>query len=195
MSELAFRVRLGGASLGDSLRRAAGLPRSAFGTTLAHAGLGLTVIGIVAAATWSGEDIRSMKQGDVTTLAGYAVTLDGFTSRDGSNYSETAVHFTVREGGSTIAVMEPSKRRFSDRGTETTESAIHTLGFSQLYLSIGDITADGTVTVRLYWRPMVTLIWLGALVMAAGGLLSLSDRRLRVGAPRPARRVQPAPAE
>ena len=60
---------------------------------------------------------------------------------------------------------------------------------------IGDIAADGTATVRIYWKPFVTLIWIGALVMAAGGLLSLSDRRLRVGAPKPARRAHAVPAE
>jgi cytochrome c-type biogenesis protein CcmF len=105
------------------------------------------------------------------------------------------VKFTVRQGGRTIATLAPAKRRFSASGTDTTESAIRTFLFSQLYLSIGDIAADGTVTARLYWKPLVTLIWLGALVMALGGLFSLSDRRLRVGAPRPARRAHPAPAE
>jgi cytochrome c-type biogenesis protein CcmF len=92
--------------------------------------------------------------------------------------------------------MEPSKRQFDVRQTSTTEAAIRTSGFSQLYLSLGDIAADGTTTVRVFWKPLVTWIWLGAIVMAFGGMLSLSDRRLRVGAPRPARRrPQPAPAE
>ncbi len=195
LSELAFRVKLGGAPLGESLRRLNGLPRSAFGTTLAHAGVGMLVLGIVAATTWAGEAIRSMKAGDTAELAGYTLTLDGFVPRTGSNYSETVARFTVRQGGRTVAVMEPSKRRFAVRATETSVSAIDTFGFSQLYVSLGDITADGVATVRIYWKPLVALIWLGALVMAAGGLLSLSDRRLRVGAPRPARRAHPAPAE
>ncbi len=196
LSELAFRMKLGSLALGASLRRAFGLPRSAYGTMLAHAGLGLTVLGIVAATTWPGEIIRSMKPGDTATLAGYQLTLDGFVDRTGSNYQETAVKFTVRQGGNTIATLEPAKRRFAASGTDTTESAIRTIWFSQLYLSIGDIAADGTVTARLYWKPLVTLIWLGALVMALGGLMSLSDRRLRVGAPKPARqRAHPAPAE
>ncbi len=194
LSELASRIKLGQAALGDSLHRALGLPRSAFGTTLAHAGLGLTVLGIVAATTWQGEIIRTMKPGDTQTLAGYDLTLDGLVRRDGPNYQETAVKFTVRQGGNVVAVLEPAKRRFAASRTDTTESAIRTVWFSQLYLSIGDIAADGTVTARLYWKPLVTLIWLGALVMALGGLFSLSDRRLRVGAPKPARRTQPAPA-
>ena len=91
--------------------------------------------------------------------------------------------------------MEPSKRQFSARAMETTEAAIKTFGLSQLYISLGDIGEDGATTVRIYWKPLVTLIWLGPLVMALGGLVSLSDRRLRVGAPRPARRAAPAPAE
>jgi len=101
----------------------------------------------------------------------------------------------VREGGTAVAVMEPSKRRFSTREMETTEAAIRTFTLSQLYISLGDIGNDGAVTVRIYWKPLVTLIWLGPVVMALGGLISLSDRRLRVGAPRPARPTAAAPAE
>ena len=83
LSELAFRVKLGArAARRQPAAALAGLPRSAFGTTLAHAGLGLTVLGIVAATTWSSEIIRSMKPGDTATLAGYELTLDGFVNRD-----------------------------------------------------------------------------------------------------------------
>jgi cytochrome c-type biogenesis protein CcmF len=77
----------------------------------------------------------------------------------------------------------------------TTEAALLTRGVSQLYLSLGDSNADGSIAVRLYYKPFVLLIWLGAVVMALGGALSLSDRRLRIGAPRPAARVVPQPAE
>jgi cytochrome c-type biogenesis protein CcmF len=195
-SELAFRVKLGTAPLAESLRRARGLPRSAYGTTLAHIGVGVTVLGIVVATTWSTEAIRSMKPGDTVAIGGYSVTLDGFLERPGANFQETVVRFSVRSCGALVAVMEPSKRQFDVRQTSTTEAAIRTSGFSQLYLSLGDIAADGTTTVRVFWKPLVTWIWLGAIVMAFGGMLSLSDRRLRVGAPRPARRrPQPAPAE
>jgi cytochrome c-type biogenesis protein CcmF len=195
-SELAFRVKLGTAPLAESLRRARGLPRSAYGTTLAHIGVGVTVLGIVVATTWSTEAIRSMKPGDTVAIGGYSVTLDGFLERPGANFQETVVRFSVRSGGALVAVMEPSKRQFDVRQTSTTEAAIRTSGFSQLFLSLGDIAADGTTTVRVFWKPLVTWIWLGALVMAFGGMLSLSDHRLRVGGPRPARRrPQPAPAE
>jgi cytochrome c-type biogenesis protein CcmF len=75
----------------------------------------------------------------------------------------------------------------------TTEAALFTRGVSQLYLSLGDAEPDGSIAVRLYHKPLVLLIWLGAVVMVVGGALSLSDRRLRVGAPRPAKpALQPA---
>jgi hypothetical protein len=82
-----------------------------------------------------------------------------------------------------IAVMEPSRRVYPARNFPTTEAAFHTIGFSQLYISPGDPTQDGGIVVRFYHKPLVTLIWIGTLIMAAGGVLSLMDRRLRVGAP------------
>jgi cytochrome c-type biogenesis protein CcmF len=193
-SELAYRVRIGEVPLRESLNRLAGLPRSAFGTALAHAGVGVTVLGLVTASTWSTETILTMRPGDSTVIGGRTVTLDGYLPSDGPNYRETAVRLTVRQGGAVERVLEPSRREFAVRATATTEAAIATFGFSQLYVSIGDIANQGT-TVRIYWKPLVTLIWLGSVVMAFGGLLSLSDRRLRIGAPRPARRTAPAPAE
>ncbi len=195
ISEFAYRVKVGSVPLRESLRRAAGLPRAAYGTTLAHAGVGIMVLGIVAATTWATETILTMKPGDTVTVGSRTITLDGFLPRAEANFRENVVRFTVREGGTAVAVMEPSKRRFSVREMETTEAAIRTFALSQLYISLGDIGNDGAVTVRIYWKPLVTLIWLGPVVMALGGLISLSDRRLRVGAPRPARRAAAAPAE
>jgi cytochrome c-type biogenesis protein CcmF len=117
-------------------------------------------------------------------------------SRDGSNYRETAAHFTVRKGGAVIGVMEPSKRIFPSReGMSTTEAALMTRGASQLYLSLGENNSDGSIAVRLYHKPLVLLIWIGLIAMAIGGALSLSDRRLRIGAPKPAARVVAQAAE
>ena len=196
ISEIAYRVRLGGIPFNDSFHRAVGLPRAAWGTMLAHAGVGVTVLGIVCATTWATETIVTMRPGESVDVGSRAITLDGFVPRAGPNYRENAVRFTVRRGGTVIAVMEPSKRRFMAREMETTEAAIKTFGFSQLYVSLGDLAEDGATTVRIYWKPLVTLIWLGPILMAFGGFVSLSDRRLRVGAPRPARRREAAvPAE
>ena len=86
-----------------------------------------------------------------------------------------------------LQVMTPSKRNFTTRGSSTTEAALLTRGASQLYVSLGDTNADGAIAVRIYHKPLVLLIWWGPVLMAFGGLLSLSDRRLRVGAPKPAK--------
>jgi cytochrome c-type biogenesis protein CcmF len=177
-------------------RRAVGLPRSAWGAAFAHIGLGVTLLGVVGETQWGAEQIVSLRQGDKVSLRHYDFTFDGTSMRDGPNYKELAVRFTVFRNGEPIGVMEPSKRSFPARGMSTTEAALMTRGFSQIYVSLGDATADGAIAVRIYHKPLVLLIWLGAAVMAMGGALSLSDRRLRVGAPKPARsRAALQPAE
>ena len=172
-----------------ALARARGLPRSAWGTALAHFGVGLTLLGIVSESTWGIERIVSLKPNDVVSLRSYDLTFDGLTTRQGPNYRQLTAKFTVRQGGEVIDVMEPSKRSFATRQTSTTEAALMSRGASQLYVSLGDANADGSIAVRIYHKPLVLLIWLGAVVMVLGGMLSLSDRRLRVGAPKPARKA------
>jgi cytochrome c-type biogenesis protein CcmF len=180
-----------------ALARARGLPRSAFGTMLAHFGLGVTLLGLVCASTWGTEQIVAMKPGAIVSLRSYDLTFDGTVTRQGPNYRETIAKFTVRQDGTVLGTMEPSKRTFPSRQSSTTEAALMTRGVSQLYLSLGDPNDDGSIAIRLYHKPLVLLIWLGAVVMFLGGGLSLSDRRLRIGAPKPAKSTKPAmqPAE
>jgi cytochrome c-type biogenesis protein CcmF len=186
MVDIAERVGLFRVSLSVVRQRAAGLPRSAWGTALAHTGIAVTLLGIVCVSAWASERIVALKPSETVSISGYELSFDGVVQRSGANYRELAARFTVREGGVPIGVMEPSKRSFASRSTTTTEAALMTRGVSQLYLSLGDTNSDGSVSVRLYHKPMVLLIWLGAVVMGLGGTLSLSDRRLRVGAPKPA---------
>ena len=196
ITDIAERVDLRNMSLENIGRRAAGLPRSAWGTAVAHFALGMTLLGIVCETNWSSERIVALKPTQTVSISGYDLTFDGMVSRDGSNYRETAARFTVRQAGAVIGVMEPSKRIFPSRdGMSTTEAALLTRGASQLYLSLGDNNADGSIAMRLYYKPLVLMIWLGAMVMAIGGALSLSDRRLRIGAPKPAARILAQPAE
>jgi cytochrome c-type biogenesis protein CcmF len=86
--------------------------------------------------------------------------------------------------GAEPVALVPSRRTYTARGTVTTEAAIHTVGLSQMYLTIGDNRPDGGIVVHAYFKPLVTLIWIGAIIMAIAGLVSLSDRRLRIGAPK-----------
>ncbi|MEY9108815.1 cytochrome c-type biogenesis protein CcmF [Bradyrhizobium yuanmingense] len=177
------------------LHRARGLPRSAWGTAFAHAGLGVALIGIVCETTWNSEYIATMKPNETAHVAGYDLKLDGLFQRQGPNYREMIAEFKISRDGEAVTVMTPSKRSFTTRGSSTTEAALLTSGASQLYVSLGDATAEGAIAVRIYHKPLVLLIWWGPVLMAFGGVLSLSDRRLRVGAPKPARakqRLQPA---
>jgi cytochrome c-type biogenesis protein CcmF len=174
--------------LGAALRRAAGLPRSAWGTAFAHFGIGVSLFGIVAVTAWGAERIAALKPGETIDVAHYRLTFDGLLNRAGSNYHDLVGHFTVRRAsGDLLGAMEPSRRTFPARSMATTEAALMTRRLSQLYLSIGDPNPDGTLPVRLYFKPQVLMIWLGAVIMFIGGALSLSDRRLRIGAPRPAK--------
>jgi cytochrome c-type biogenesis protein CcmF len=193
LTEFADRLALFRVSFNQSLMRACGLPRSAFGVLLAHIGIGVTLIGIVSEASWSEEKIVALKAGDRVQIASFDLAFTGLTQREGPNYRDVVGRMEVRRGGVLVAVLEPAKRIYRARGQQTTEAAIETFGLGQLYASLGE--PGEPVTMRIYWKPLVTLIWLGAVVMALGGALSLSDRRLRVGAPQPAKRAPPVPAE
>ncbi len=193
--DIAERIGVRRVPLRTALSRAIGLPRSAWGTAIAHFGLGVAVFGIVSASTWGGERIASVKPGQKLELAPYSAEFEGVRQRSGPNYQELVARFTVRRGDRLVGVMEPSKRNFPARETSTTEAALMNQGASQLYLSIGDTDAAGATVVRFYYKPFVLLIWLGAVIMAFGGACSFSDRRLRVGAPKPAKlwgRLRPA---
>jgi cytochrome c-type biogenesis protein CcmF len=193
--DLVERTALLRAPLATFFQRAVGLPRSAWGAGIAHIGLGLTLLGVVGETQWGSERIVALKPSEQLSISGYDVKFEGMEGRDGPNYRELVATFAVEHNGKFIGLMEPSKRSFATRNTTTTETALMTRGVSQLYLSLGDPGPNGSVTVRLYYKPLVLLIWTGAVVMMVGGAFSLSDRRLRVGAPKPARSkaaMQPA---
>src|SRR5712672_1743611 len=190
LSDLAERTGLFRMPFATALRRARGLPRSSWGTVFAHASVGVALIGIVCETTWNSEYIGSMKPDDVAKIAGYELKLDGVTQRQGPNFREMLARFTVSLDGEPLSAMTPSKRNFTTRGSSTTEAALLTRGASQLYISLGDTAADGSIAARIYHKPLVLLIWWGPVLMAFGGMLSLSDRRLRVGAPKPARALR-----
>jgi len=191
--ELADRVRLFRIPMGDSLRRLTKLPRANWGMTLAHFGLALAVFGVTGAGVWKVERVQSMHPGDSVTVSGYDFRFDGASEKEGPNYLITEGRFTVTKDGKLIAELAPEKRIYTVRQMPTTEAGIHTLLSGDLYAVIGDSNSDGSFVTRIYFNPLVVWMWIGALTMVAGGVLSLSDRRFRIGAPK--RSTVPAGAQ
>ncbi|MEP9397212.1 heme lyase CcmF/NrfE family subunit [Mesorhizobium sp. KR2-14] len=191
LTDLALKSGLGNVSMNVAFRRFIGLPRSVFGTALAHLGLGVTMLGIVSVVSFETEQILTMHPGQTVEIAGRTVRFDGIHPAQGPNFTEDRGRFVLLGAdGKDRAEVVSSKRFYPARRMPTTEAGIRTMGFSQLYVALGDESADGSVVVRMWWKPMVTLIWLGGLVMMIGGTVSLTDRRLRVGAPTRARAIQ-----
>jgi len=185
----AFRL-----SPADAWRRARGLPRAAHGMTLAHMGMAVVVAGIVGASTWKAEDVRIVRPGESVSLAGYDYLLERVDKVQGPNYTSDMATVTVTRDGEPVARLTPEKRLYTVQNRPTTEAAIHTTGMADLYTVIGDSDGAGGWTMRIFFEPMVPWIWAGALLMMLGGAVSLSDRRLRVGAPKRAAARRPAVA-
>ena len=184
LTDLAIRSGIGKASPRVALRRLAGLPSSVFGTALAHGGLGLSVLGIVWVSALDIERAQVMRMGETIDIAHYRLRYEGLEPVQGPNYTDQQGHFTLLDrDGAPLAGIMSAKRLYTARQMPTTEAGIATRGFSQVYVSLGDPVAPDGIVVRVWWKPMVVLIWLGAVVMMAGGLASLLDRRLRIGAP------------
>ncbi len=188
-------ARTGRGSTGR-LARLRRLPRADWGRGLAHAGLGITFIGISGLLAWQIEDIRTAQIGETFEVAGYDVTLEDVHQVQGPNYVSTMATMRVARDGREIAVLRPEKRVYPVQAMPTTEAAIHSTPLRDVYLVIGDPQDDGGWAVRTFIKPMTAWIWAGILIMSLGGLISLSDRRYRVaaGAARP-RQIKGVPAE
>jgi cytochrome c-type biogenesis protein CcmF len=176
----------------QSLRRLFGLPRTAWATALAHFGLGVTVIGIVAATAWSSEAVTTMEPGDVVTIAGYEVIFRA-SSMSAARTSSPTPGASPSPGRWASAHDPPRAPRLHGQRHADDRGGHRDLRLQQLYVQLGETSNRRQAGVRVWYKPWVTLIWLGCVIMAGAGLLSLSYRRLRVGAPRPG--PAPAPAE
>ena len=196
LTEWADRVKLFRAPLGDTWRRAIHLPRSTYGMTLAHLGLAVSVAGIAASA-FSVERIELLHPGDDLDVAAYHLHFVGTEPVPGPNFNADRATIEVTRNGAPVAVLHPERRFFTLQQMTTGLTAIHTNFFSDLYVALGDPDPSGGATIRAYWKPLVPWIWIGAVMMALGGMLSLLDRRWRVGAAAGKRlpAAHPAPGE
>lgn len=166
-------------SLQSLVQRALWMPLSVYGTSLAHIGVGVTLFGLAATA-WGVEQNITLRAGDQVDLGPYHILVQAPLTRSGPNFDELILPIDLRDGARVIAHLEPARRSFKTRQMQTTEAGIYTINFGQIYISLADENAAGGYDARLYWKPFVTFIWIGALIMACGGCLSFADRRGRV---------------
>ncbi|MBC6438270.1 MAG: heme lyase CcmF/NrfE family subunit [Rhodobacteraceae bacterium] len=171
-----------GAPARRRLGRLARLPRADWGKAVAHVGFGLTMFGIAALTTYETQDIRIARPGEPYQVGAYNITLLGVGQVQGPNYTSAMATIQVTDQGRGPEVLRPERRVYPVAGMPTTEAAIDN-GFTRdIYIVLGDPQDDGGWVVRTYIKPFANWIWGGALIMALGGGLSLSDRRYRVAA-------------
>ncbi len=156
------------------------LPRGFVGMTLAHLGLGFFVIGVTAVTTYEVERDVRLAPGDSQTLSGYTFTLIGVSDVDGPNYRAQQGEVRVEREGDLVATLFPEKRFYPIQAQPMTEAAIEP-GFTRdVYVALGEPLGDNAWAVRLYIKPFIRWIWLGALLMGIGGVIAATDRRYRV---------------
>jgi cytochrome c-type biogenesis protein CcmF len=168
------------------LYRAKRLSLSYWGMVLAHLGVAVFVIGVSWVKTFETETDAVLKPGETSSIGPWRVTFIGVDNVQGVNYQAALGVFELTRGeGRTIFLLEPEKRRYPSNQQVMTEAAIHTDWFSDIYVSLGDAVASsngaqtGAWGVRLYYKPLINLIWWGCTLMALGGLLTVFDKRYR----------------
>jgi cytochrome c-type biogenesis protein CcmF len=196
LGEWAERVKLFRAGAAETWRRARHLPRASYAMTIAHFGLAVSVAGIAASA-FEVEQIQMLHPGDTLPIAGYVLKFDGTEKVQGENFTADRATIEVQRDGGTIEELHPERRFFPLQRMTTSVTAIRSNLLADLYVALGDPDDSNGSTVRAYWKPLTPWIWIGAVIMALGGLLSLSDRRWRVGvaARRRLPAAHPAPGE
>lgn len=172
-------------------------PRASIGMTIAHTALGIVVLGAVATAAWHTEVMQTLKPGESVDFAGYRAKLVKVEELRGPNYlaERATIELTTIDsggGGQLYTTLTPERRLFLVQRRQVAETSIHTNLLRDLYATLGEGDAQKGWVIRLYFNPLAPLIWLGAALCALGGFVSLSDRRLRVGAPRRRSTVQAA---
>jgi cytochrome c-type biogenesis protein CcmF len=156
--------------------------RSYYGMQVAHLGVAVFIIGVAMVTGYQVEQDVRMERGDVVRAGGYEFRFNGTTRSAGPNYQADRAEIIVSKNGSEIERMYPEKRNYNARGDVMTETAIDSGLFRDLYVSLGEPIGLNAWSVRVYYKPFVGWIWGGALLMALGGGLALTDRRYALAA-------------
>jgi len=165
-----------------SWRRAegsAGISRSALGMSIAHFGVGFFVIGVTIVSAFGEESDRAMRAGDTIDVAGFQFEMREIRDVQGPNYSAVEGVVEIRRDGEYIGTVRPQKRQYLVQQSWMTEAGIHPTWNKDLFVALGDRIGGGAWSVRIQYKPMIRFIWVGAFIMALGGLVSVSDRRYR----------------
>jgi len=172
------------------------LPRADWGKSIAHIGVGVTTFAVAAVLAWEVEDIRVADIGDSYDAGGFTFTLANVERSEGPNYITTMAQVDVTRAGRDVTTLFPEKRFYPVAQMPTTEAAIRNGILRDIYVVIGEPQANGGWAMRVYIKPFANWIWGGCMLMALGALISLTDRRLRVGAGATKAKRKPAvPAE
>ena len=168
-----------------SLRRkegVAGITRSALGMSIAHLGVGLFVIGVTITSAFGVESDRAMRIGETLEVAGLQFEFRELREVQGPNYTAIEGVLEVRDGGEFIGTVRPQKRQYLVQKSWMTEAGIHPTWNKDLFVALGDQIGDGIWSVRIQYKPLIRFIWIGAFIMAMGGLITVTDRRYRTAA-------------
>ncbi|MEL6857884.1 MAG: heme lyase CcmF/NrfE family subunit [Pseudomonadota bacterium] len=194
----ARKLRIGEAkaTMGNFFLRFARLPGATHGFALAHIGLAVCTVGIVSMGVWADEKVDRLKIGEEISISGYQFRLEGVEQSQGPNFVAETGQVVIERQGRRVATLNPEQRTYPVERNNTTEGAMEIGALRILYAAKGEGNPQDGWIISVYYHPMVIWIWIGALMMAAGGLASVADRRHAFARQRPARGgAVPAPAE
>ena len=200
LAELAQRGQFARLGLAQGWRRLVGLPRGTWGMTLAHVGVGVFVIGACAETSWRVEAARVLSLNQSLQAGAYQLRLDSVSDVEGPNYLAERGVLSVTRAGRAVCTATAERRFYPASATTTSKVALCLQNLGDVYVVMGERRAGPAGApgwlIRVYLNPWSRLIFLGPLIMALGGGLSLSDRRLRIGLPRRAASggLEPEPA-
>jgi cytochrome c-type biogenesis protein CcmF len=157
--------------------------RALMGMTLAHFGVGLFAIGASGVESYKIEKDVALRPGGSYTIAGYDFHFVNAVAVRGPNYDAVEALVEVSRDGKSVAILKPQKRHFWVQQTDNSQAAISVNWSRDLFVAMGNSLGEGAWSMRIQYKPLVRYIWLGALVMALGGLLAATDRRYRVRLP------------
>jgi cytochrome c-type biogenesis protein CcmF len=156
------------------------LPRSYYGMQLAHLGLVVTIIGVTLTSTYSVERDVRMGVGDSVNVGPYHFDWQGIKQYQGANYTATKAIINVIHDGQLVTTLHPEKRLYVVQNRSMTEASIDAGLFRDIYVAMGEPLENDEWAVRVYYKPFVRWLWFGALMMASGGIIAMTDRRYRV---------------